>query len=219
MERSSVPGPTVCCAAASSRERPPSTSRTYPAGSDRNTQRERQPFMTTQDRTTVLLLTGAPGVGKTEVSRRLVGRLPGRVALIDLDAIAAIHPWRADDTLFDLMSGNLTALLPAYLSWGADYIVVAGVVVPGMVYDRLHGLFTDERLQWRIYGLRAGPTALAERIRRDTKYQDGEARMADSGLDSLVGAIPGVIQIDTDGLTLAGVVNRITRHEQEFVRP
>ncbi|MFF5780772.1 AAA family ATPase [Streptomyces virginiae] len=171
----------------------------------------------THDRTRVILLTGAPGVGKTEVSRRLTGHLPGRVALIDLDAIAAIHPWRADETLFDLMSGNLTALLPAYLDWGADYIVVAGVVVPGMMYDRLRPLFANERLDWRIYGLRASAAALAERISQDAKYQDSESRMADSGLDSLVGDIPDAIQIDTDQLSLAGVVECISDHERAFV--
>ncbi|MFF3958346.1 AAA family ATPase [Streptomyces sp. NPDC001890] len=160
--------------------------------------------------TRVILLTGAPGVGKTEVSRRLTKRLPGRVALIDLDAIAAVHPWRADEALFDLMTRNLTALLPAYEEWGADSVVVAGVVVPGMVYDRLRRLFTDERWDWSVYGLRAGAATLAERINGDTKCQDAGARLADRGLDALVGAIPDATHIDTDGLSLTEVVDQLS---------
>ncbi|GEM_PF-678005 len=161
----------------------------------------------------IVVLTGAPGVGKTEVGRRLVCgyALPG--AVLDTDSVAGIHPWRVDEDLHALIAANLGTCLAGFRQWGARIVVVSGVLLPDRLLPHLQPLIDDPKLDWVFYGLRAEPDELARRILADHKFQDADGRLSWRHLDAEVPQVPGVRLIDTTRLSLAAVVDEILAQE------
>ncbi|MEU7524205.1 Ldh family oxidoreductase [Saccharothrix sp. NPDC042600] len=161
----------------------------------------------------VVVVTGAPGVGKTEVGRRLVRRYRVPAALIDTDAMADVYPWAAEQRTYQLIARNVRMCLAAYRDWGADVVVLSGVLLPGRALDPLGDLLADPGLTWAWYGLRAPADVLVARIRADTKVQDADGRLSWVFLDAEVPGVPGVRVVDTGGVPLEGVVDRIAAAE------
>ena len=161
----------------------------------------------------VVVLTGAPGVGKTETGRRLVRRYRVPAALIDTDTIADVHPWTAEPRTYELIARNLRSCLAAYRDWGARVVVISGVLLPGRSLDALRDLLADPTLTWVFYGLRASRGALAARVRGDTKVQEAAGRIGWSFLDEEVPDVPDVRLLDTDGVPLERVVDRLAAAE------
>ncbi|MER7667355.1 Ldh family oxidoreductase [Kitasatospora sp. NPDC096128] len=170
-------------------------------------------------RVRVVVITGAPGAGKTETGRRLVRRYRVPAALIDTDAVADVYPWQADERLYAVLGRNLRACLDSYLEWGARVVVLSGVMLPGRTLDQFADLLADPRLEWVFYGLRARPEQLAERILADTKVQEADGRLSWSHLDEEVAAVPGVRQVETGALTAAQVVDAIAAAEAADLPP
>jgi LDH2 family malate/lactate/ureidoglycolate dehydrogenase len=163
----------------------------------------------------VVVLTGAPGVGKTETARRLVRRYRVPAALIDTDTMADVYPWVAEPRTYALISRNLRACLSAYREWGARVVVISGVLLPGRSLHALGDLLADPGLNWVFYGLRAEPGELAARIRADRKVQEAAGRLSWSFLDDEVPDVPKVRLVDTGGVPLARVVDAIAAAEAE----
>ena len=125
------------------------------------------------------MLTGVPGVGKTEVARQLVGRCPPRSAWIDTDWLVGITPFQVDDHFRKLLFANLTSCLRNYADWGANVVVVSGVILPAPagIYDQLRD-FADENAEWswNYFGLKASKKLILQRILTDDKDQDADQR-------------------------------------------
>ncbi|MGW3463939.1 Ldh family oxidoreductase, partial [Streptomyces olivaceoviridis] len=169
--------------------------------------------------TRIVVVTGAPGAGKTETGRRLVRRYNLPAALIDTDTVADIYPWNADERLYAVLGRNLRSCLAAYRDWGARVVVVSGVLLPGRSLDQFRDLLDDPSLEWVFYGLRAGPDELAARIRTDPKVQDAGGRLAWSHLDGEVPSVPGVRLIDTRTRTVDEVTDLIATREAAELGP
>ena len=79
-----------------------------------------------------VLLTGAPGVGKTAVAKEmgeLLLRAKVRHAVIDLDALGEVSPPCSGGTFNSpLVAHNLAAIGPNYRDHGVDRLVLARVV-------------------------------------------------------------------------------------------
>jgi LDH2 family malate/lactate/ureidoglycolate dehydrogenase/broad-specificity NMP kinase len=161
----------------------------------------------------VVMITGAPGVGKTEVARALAGRYGESSAVIDTDAISDVRPWKADERLYRLIAVNLAACVIGFKAAGVRTLVVSGALVPGRAFDHLAPLLQDVTLRWTIYALRAAPTELAARARNDGKTQDADTRITWAHLNDEVARIDGAHVIDTTELTLDDVVAEITARE------
>jgi LDH2 family malate/lactate/ureidoglycolate dehydrogenase len=170
-------------------------------------------------RTRVVVITGPPGVGKTETSRRLVRRYFAPAALIDTDTVADIYPWQADERLYSVLGRNLRGCLASYRAWGARIVVISGVLLPGRSLDQFADLLADPTLEWVFYGLSAGPDELAARIRADPKMQESEDRLSWSHLDREVSAVPGIRLIDTRRLGLEAVVDLLADQEAADLPP
>ncbi|WCD89434.1 L-lactate dehydrogenase [Streptomyces xanthophaeus] len=166
-----------------------------------------------KEKVRIVVLTGAPGAGKTETGRRLVRRYRVPAALIDTDAVADVHPWQADERLYTVLGRNLRACLDTYVEWGARVVVISGVMLPGRTLDQFADLLADPRLEWVFYGLRASPENLAGRILADTKVQEADGRLSWSHLDAEVADVPGVRNVATHTLTLDQVVDRVAEAE------
>jgi hypothetical protein len=79
-----------------------------------------------------VLLTGAPGVGKTAVASEmgeLLLRAGARHAVIDLDALSHANPPCPDGTFNSpLVARNLAAIWPNYRDHGVDRLVLARII-------------------------------------------------------------------------------------------
>jgi hypothetical protein len=162
---------------------------------------------------TVIAITGAPGVGKTEVGRALIERCPPGSALLDTDGVGGIHPFVIDDEFNGLVAANVAACIENFLAWGARILVLTGVLVPDGILGCLGSSLADQRLTWRFYGLRASAATLAARIAADRKPQDPEQRLRWSHLDAVLEEIPDCRIVSTDGLPVAGVADAIAELE------
>jgi len=78
-----------------------------------------------------LLVTGAPGVGKSVVANE-IGELlrlaDAPSAVIDLDALGRVHPPAGGTYNSDLIIANLAATWPHYAALGVRYVVLARVI-------------------------------------------------------------------------------------------
>lgn len=167
----------------------------------------------------IVVITGAPGVGKTEVARRLANRSRLPAAVLDTDSIADVRPWTADERLYRLIAVNLLACLRGYRSWGVRVLVLSGVLVPGRALDHFGPLLADPMLDWTFYALRASRAELGARALNDMKAQDWSVRMSWSHIDDEVSQIPDVRIVDTTDLTLDQVVDAIAAHELDWLVP
>jgi LDH2 family malate/lactate/ureidoglycolate dehydrogenase len=167
----------------------------------------------------VVVLSGAPGVGKTEVGRRLAarGRLP--TAAVDADRLADVHPWSADEAFYRLLARNVAACLPGYREWGVRLVVLSAVLLPGRALDHFSDLVADPGISWRFFGLRAAPDELRRRLHNDQKFQGMQERLSWGLLDSEVDSIPGVTTVDTTDLTVDQVVDRLAGYEPDWFHP
>jgi LDH2 family malate/lactate/ureidoglycolate dehydrogenase len=166
-----------------------------------------------RQRIRLVAITGAPGVGKTEVARRLGARYPVPAVVVDTDGIAGIQPFAVDDRFERLVVRNLKTCLEGFREWGARVVVLSGVLLPNGLLARMADLLDDGHIEWVCYGLRAGPRQLTARILADAKYQDAQDRLRWLALDEDVASIPGVQLVDTNQLSLEQVVAAVVERE------
>ncbi|MFI7498573.1 hypothetical protein ACIBVL_08610 [Streptomyces sp. NPDC049687] len=165
-----------------------------------------------------VVITGAPGVGKTRLGHQLVTRYSVPAAAMDCDPI--VHPWNGGEEVYDLMAASVRAVLPVYREWGARVVIVTGVVLVGRAYERFHKVFGELGVHPVYYGLRADAEALAVRIEGDTggRYFV-EGRLAERHLDAEVADVPGVRLIDTTRLTLLEATSAVAALEHAELGP
>jgi LDH2 family malate/lactate/ureidoglycolate dehydrogenase len=161
----------------------------------------------------IILITGAPGAGKTEVAARVIRLCPHRSVWVDTDKLVSIHPFTIDGPFYKLLYANLTACLINYAAWDASVIVISGVIVPSGIYSRLRR-FSLPGYLWRRYALTASRRSLVQRIEKDIKPQDIEQRKLWLRLNEEVRSLPGFHVIDTTRKRLAKVVETIARKER-----
>jgi broad-specificity NMP kinase len=157
-----------------------------------------------------LVLSGPPGAGKTTVLTALSGLLEAadaRHALVELEALAHVHPWPDDDAAFD----HLTHVAASFRRRGYPLLLVAATIVDAAFARRLRGaLPADEVVLAR---LEAPPALLRERIaRREPPDWVGLPRLlaAVEALAAAHAALPGVDIVlstaDGDPRALAAVL-------------
>ncbi|KUO10107.1 hypothetical protein [Streptomyces sp. DSM 15324] len=166
----------------------------------------------------VVVITGAPGVGKTRLGHQLVTRYGVPAAAMDCDPV--VHPWDGGEELYDLMAASLRAALPVYRAWGARVVVVTGVVLAGRAYERFHRVFGELGAEPVYYGLRADADALAARIEGDAGGRlFVEGRLAERHLDGEVPDVPGIRLVDTTRLTLLEATDAVAALERADLGP
>ncbi|WP_457962507.1 AAA family ATPase [Arthrobacter sp. D1-29] len=91
----------------------------------------------------LVMLGGAPGVGKTSVARALLRLIAGGgplVQWIDVDALWQHQPWRVDDRTKLMLQRNLQALLANASAAGVDVVIVTWVYQNGEFHKLVAGL-------------------------------------------------------------------------------
>jgi hypothetical protein len=166
----------------------------------------------------VVVITGAPGVGKTHLAHRVVTRYALPAAAMDCDPI--VYPWDNSERLYALMGAKLGACIPVYRDWGAHVMVVSGVILAGRALEPLLKTCEESDVDSVFYGLRAGPEALAARIRNDPAGQHFvEERLAERHYDAEVPDVPDIRLVDTSELTLDEVTDQVMAMERAELGP
>ena len=151
---------------------------------------------------TAILISGAPGVGKTDTGRLLVRRLPERSAVIDTDSLAPIKPFVVDSEFETLVEKNLDALFANLVEWGARTIVISGVARSGALLDVIKNCCRRYNAALDLFVLWASPEIIDSRIAADAKIQDPEGRRAWMYLNSELPELPHATVIDTSNQSI-----------------
>jgi broad-specificity NMP kinase len=156
----------------------------------------------------VLWICGAPGAGKSVAAWAVFEELTAdghRVAYVDIDQLGMLYPAPDDDPMRHKFKVEaLSALVPGYVSAGAQYLVVSGVIDPEV--GPASTLTGDVDLTLCL--LSPGSAALRERLRA-RGWDNAEADEAVSEDASLRRAAFVDTVVETDGLTVADTAKRL----------
>lgn len=147
----------------------------------------------------VLVITGAPGSGKTSVLTALMGLLEAddvRFAAMEVESLALVHPWPDDDAAFD----HLAYVAESFRRRGyPSLFLTATVEGPEYLRRMLDAIPSDDVMLVR---LTAPPVLLRERItRREPADWVGLPRLIETleTLSNSIGALPGVaLELSTE---------------------
>lgn len=95
----------------------------------------------------VVLLGGAPGVGKTTAARRLLHiatRGTSLVQWVDVDALWLHQPWRVDERTKRMVQSNLAAVMTNAQIAGVDVLIVTWVFQRPEMHDLVRRLAPRE---------------------------------------------------------------------------
>lgn len=160
---------------------------------------------------TMVVLTGAPGVGKSTAGVRLAARMSCPTLLVEVDALGSLFPWIETRELYELICSNLSSLLDHATRRGIRDFILVGVLIPGNLLDPVMEVVNKAGITSRGYALRARPDILTSRICNDAA-SEAATRLEDRGLDDLLHNFKGH-QLDTVGLTPPEVVESILAAE------
>ena len=95
----------------------------------------------------IVLLGGAPGIGKTTVGReilRIAGNCSVLVQWVDVDALWAHQPWRVDDVTVAMVHANLRAVTANAAEAQMQVLVITWVFQDTSMHDLLRPLAPAE---------------------------------------------------------------------------
>lgn len=157
----------------------------------------------------LVLLGGAPGVGKSTVARELltlVATGDRLVQWIDVDDLWQHRPWRVDETTRTMLHGNLRTVLANADAGGVDIAVVTWVFQSRQMQELVRDL-APSGIAVRTIQLRADTECWRQRFESDQRrpaiddfYRDRYASAQRTPADDV---------IDTTGSSAAYVAGRV----------
>lgn len=112
----------------------------------------------------LILISGAPGVGKSEVASRLYEMLE-ECAWLDGDDVWRVHPFRLDAERVALAEGNVIVVLHNYLSSGCANVILTCVLHRQEIIDRILRGLDDVPFEASVVTLVCDESALESRRR------------------------------------------------------
>ena len=118
----------------------------------------------------VVLITGAPGVGKSAVASILLERLPESIWL-DGDDVWRMNPFRVNGTTTAMVEGNIQFVLRNFLSAGFAYVILSWVLARQPIIDRILEGLTGLEYELFVFTLVCEEEALRARLQDDPSRQ------------------------------------------------
>lgn len=167
----------------------------------------------TVDDVSLVILSGAPGVGKSSLAEEMFDQLSARGvrhAVIDVDALCLSYPFREDDPYNNVTAiENVAAVWANYRKQSIDRLVLVRVVETRADVDRLVSAIPGARAT--VCHLAARPSTVEERVRRREVGSSTESLVARGR--ELAAARPDAevvdIVLDTDGRELDGLAREL----------
>ena len=153
----------------------------------------------------LILINGAPGVGKSTAARLVFARLPN-AAFLDGDDVWQINPFEVTDRTKAIVERNIPFVLRGYLEAGYDYVILAWVMHRQAIIDWLLNQFRDLDLEVGVFTLVAEEATAQARWRECSGQQGTSEVVSDRLRQSLELA---TMKIDTTHLTPEQVAERI----------
>ena len=161
----------------------------------------------------VILLGGAPGIGKSTVARELLVRaqpLVGRlVQWVDVDGLWLHQPWRVDDRMKGMLHRNLAAVLRNAAEAGVDDVVVTWVYQSADLQHLVRGL-APQSSEFVSVQLTAAPAAWRERFAGDPNRPGIDAFFEGRYRDAA--QTPADHRVSTDDLNATEVAALVAGH-------
>ncbi|MBI2851397.1 MAG: AAA family ATPase [Chloroflexi bacterium] len=155
----------------------------------------------------LIIINGAPGIGKTTVGKLLHNRLSNS-AFLDGDDVWRINPFEVNEKTKGLVEKNITLVLRNYLEAGYEYVILAWVLHHQSAIDRLISRLDDLAPKIHIFTLVANEDTLVSRLQADKKIARNPAiarvRLRQSQLMETK-------KIDTTEVKLEEIVKEIMR--------
>ena len=160
---------------------------------------------------TVILITGAPAVGKTTLLPVLADVLPEKNAFLDGDAVGRTRPLTRTIERLSLIQDNICACADNFASWGAQYFVACFVLPSQERMDRICGKLRQAGHSVVPVALIADDEVLTRRIRTKGQDhgQDHESIQSTLACNVGVKALQGVHVIDTTDAALCEIAEKI----------
>ena len=92
--------------------------------------------MTGKNLTRLIIINGAPGVGKSTVGNLLFSRL-NNSAILDGDDVWRINPFKVTDVTRDIVEQNITFVLGNYMKSNYEHVILTWVLHRQSIIDSL----------------------------------------------------------------------------------
>lgn len=158
----------------------------------------------------VVLLGGAPGVGKTTTARRLMEFAqagPDLVQWVDVDALWFHRPWRVDERTKAMVEANIRAVADHAAQAGVDVLLITWVFHKAEVHRIVAGLLPPGS-EITTVQLHAGHEVWARRYMGDPERGGGPLARHEEGYTQ-THAVPVDHVVKTDGLTPIEVADAV----------
>jgi adenylate kinase family enzyme len=139
-----------------------------------------------------VVITGAPGAGKTSVLTALMGLLEAddvRYAAVEVESLSLVHPWPDDDAAFD----HLAYVAASFRRRGYGLLLVSATIENREYLRRLVDALASDEV--KLVRLEAPSALLRERIaRREPPEWVGLPRLLEAAgtIATNIAALPGV---------------------------
>lgn len=155
----------------------------------------------------LILLGGAPGIGKSTAARALYQELNNSIWL-DVDDLWRSHPFRVDEATRAMVEQNTGCVVRNFLTAGYQHIIVTWVWHRQEVIDRLLGSLEGLAFDPKVVHLTADETALRARWEGDPN----RGVVTDLALDRLKQcSVIQSVQVDVTLLSPSEVVTALSR--------
>lgn len=161
-----------------------------------------------------ILITGAPGVGKTTILPAICERLPQKNGFIDGDSVGRTTPLDIELDRLNLIQDNICSCAQNFQKWGAKWFV-AGFVLPTQErMQRLTDALKKLGCHVHIIGLVADKETLSKRNKeKDESYgKDPGSILGAIELNGMIKEIRGIHIIDTTILSVNQVAEQVVAY-------
>jgi hypothetical protein len=166
----------------------------------------------------VVMLGGAPGIGKSTVARRLLELAqggPDLVQWVDVDSLWLHQPWRVDERMTTMMRANLRAVADHSAQAGVDVLLITWVFQSAEMHRLVTTLLppasrTTSVQLYVLYVWVADPKPRAQAFYRKRGFVPDGTAQAEDGVRAIrmVRDVIAVDQMNMDRLRHAGWAGR-----------